>query len=490
MKMTNSKSCPLTDMVTYSMGDCAVSLVMNSLFGFAMMYYTDALGLKPSLAGVAMFLAFIWDGITDPVMGHLTDNTRSRFGKRHPYMLIGGLGLIISFYFLWMVPGVFKENMTVLFWYLVVVNLLVRTFYTIFNIPFTALGFQICTDYVGRTRLQGVRNILGMATNLCGPALSWLIFFGNNEVTRATNKPANYVNMGTSFAIAASIFFIIVLFSTMKYMKDSRDIKITGNSVKGFAIDMKEIILDRYPRWAFAFVFIVILGIGLVGTFQIYLYEHFLKLEGAQKTIAHGGTMVGMALGAAMASRLVKHFDKKKSIAMAAIWGVFCNIILAILFLPGWLKPDHAITFFGINIPIVFMAFVFFHSSYWLGNGIMLPISMSMMADVSEINEIKTGINKDGGYSAVYTFIANFAGGIASLFTGYALTMIGYVEGTEQTQSFEFGWRLCTLTFIVGPFVSLIALAFIMKYPVTESLLGKIRSQKQESANITLDNEV
>ena len=71
-------------MVGYSIGECGNSLVMNSLFGFAMMYYTDALGLPHAQAGLAMALAVFWDAITDPMMGHVSDNTRSRFGRRHP----------------------------------------------------------------------------------------------------------------------------------------------------------------------------------------------------------------------------------------------------------------------------------------------------------------------------------------------------------------------------------------------------------------------
>ena len=102
-------------MISYSVGECATSLVMNSLFGFAMLYYTDALGLKHADAGIAMALAVFWDAVTDPVMGHITDNTRSRFGKRHPHLLLGGLATIATYVFLWYVPSVFRSNGELLF---------------------------------------------------------------------------------------------------------------------------------------------------------------------------------------------------------------------------------------------------------------------------------------------------------------------------------------------------------------------------------------
>jgi GPH family glycoside/pentoside/hexuronide:cation symporter len=97
-------------MMVYSVGECANSLVMNSLFGYAMLYYTKALGLTPGLAGWALFVAILWDAASDPIMGHISDNTRSRFGKRHPYLLLGGLAMVVSFFFLWYVPDFFKSR--------------------------------------------------------------------------------------------------------------------------------------------------------------------------------------------------------------------------------------------------------------------------------------------------------------------------------------------------------------------------------------------
>jgi GPH family glycoside/pentoside/hexuronide:cation symporter len=463
-------------MITYSTGDCANSLILNSLFGFAMLYYTDALGLKPSLAGIAMSVAIFWDAISDPVMGHISDNTRSKFGRRHPYMLIGGLCMVASFYFLWSVPDIFKSSMVTLFWYLVAMNLLLRTTFTVFIIPYTALGFEMCTDYTGRTKLQGIRTGMNMATNFCGPALSWAIFFQNKGDIRATSVPANFISMGTVFTAASLFFVLFVFFSTLRYLKDSRNIKLTGNSIKGFFVDMKEIILDKYPRWVFAFIFVVILGIALVSSLQMYLYEHFMKFSGNEKSIAHGSTMLGMGLGALFASVFVRHFDKKGAVFIAVLWSVFCNVALAVLFLPGIFKPGQTFNIVGFDLPIPFIVFVFFHGSYWLGNGIMVPIATSMMADVSEIHEIKTGINKDGGYSAVFSFAMKMAMSAAAFISGYCLTMIGFATGKGHTQTADVVWRLCAVTLLAGPLISLIALVLIKKYPVNSEFIENIRA--------------
>jgi len=146
--------------------------------------------------------------------------------------------MVLSFYFLWDVPDVFKGSNTSLFWYLVIVNLFLRTAFTVFVIPYVALGFKMCSDYNGRTKLQGIRWGLNMLANLCGPALAWAIFFRGEG---ATTIQANYIRMSAVFSIAALFFVFCILIASRKYMADSRNIKLMGNSIKSFIIDMREI---------------------------------------------------------------------------------------------------------------------------------------------------------------------------------------------------------------------------------------------------------
>jgi glycoside/pentoside/hexuronide:cation symporter, GPH family len=470
--------CSRANMISYSLGECANSLIMNSLFGFAMLFYTDALGLKHADAGIAMAVAVFWDAITDPVMGHITDNTKSRFGRRHPYILLGGLGVIATYIFLWYVPGVFKSSAQSLFWYLLVINLLQRTAITVYNIPYTALGFEICTDYGGRVKLQGIRTAMNMVANVLGPGLAWAVFFSNNNSVRATSVEQNYVSMGISFAAVALLCILFVLFVTKKYIKDSRNIKTEGNNIRGFLRDMKEIVSDFYPRYAFIFILVVTVGIALVSSLQMYLYEHFMRFGGIEKTIAHGGSMVGCGIGSLLASPLTKKFEKRGAVAFGGLLSVGCNFLLAVLFLSGLLMPGQSTTVMSWNVPYAFILFVLFHGLYWLGNGIIFPTAISMMADVSEINEIKTEINKDGAYAAVFSFAQKCAISIGMLVSGFSLTIIGFQAGVEVVQRPETLWKLCAVTLIAGPIISLLAIGLIRFYPVNNELLQRLRSEK------------
>jgi GPH family glycoside/pentoside/hexuronide:cation symporter len=466
-------------MVGYSVGECANSIIMNSLFGYAMLYYTDALGLRHAEAGIAMAVAVFWDAITDPVMGHVSDNTKSRFGRRHPYMLWGGLATIVTYAFLWYVPSVFTGNMDLLFWYLVGINLLQRTAITVFYVPFVALGFEICTDYRGRVTLQGIRSAMNMLANVCGPALAWAIFFSNNSGIRATSVADNYLTMGLSFGMISLLCILAVLALTRKHIKDSRQITAEGNSIKGFIKDMREIVADRNPRYVFAFIAVVTVGIALVSSLQMYLYEHFMRFGGIEKSITHGGSMIGFGIGSLIASSVTKRFEKKGGVFFGGFLSIGSNMILAALFLTGLLIPGQFATVFSYTIPLAFILFALFHGLYWMGNGIIFPTATSMMADVSEMNEILTGVNKDGAYAAVFSFAQKCAISLAVLITGYSLTFIGFEPGKEVVQAPETLWRLCAVTLLAGPAISLISLGLIRLYPVNNEMLDTMRNRRQ-----------
>jgi len=420
-------------MWNYASGEVANSLISNTIFGFAMLFYTDALGLSPMLAGIAMSVSIFWDAITDPLMGHISDNTKSRFGRRHQYMLFGGIGMVVAFFFIWAVPPIFKANNTSLFWYLVVINIIMRTAYTVFVVPMTALGFEMCQDYTGRTKLQGIKSIFNMIANFCGPGLAWVLFFPKQGVD--VKNPANFIRMGTIFAVISLISIFYLVFITRKYAKDSREMKISGSSAKDFFKDMFEIVTDIRAVYVFLFAIVVILGVGLVAGLQMYVYEHFMLLSGKLKTITHGGTMIGFGCGSAFCARFAARFDKKGAVYVGGSITLISGAILTALFVSGIVVPGQTVSIAGFEFPVAMALFALFGATYWFGNGVMLPVATSMMADISEINQLKTGVNKDGSYSAMYSLSMKISQSISALIVGAVLTWTGFVTVGELMES-------------------------------------------------------
>jgi GPH family glycoside/pentoside/hexuronide:cation symporter len=482
LKMLNqthidTQRCSTPEMVKYSLGACSESLIVNSFTAFAMLYYTKALGLSPEYFGSAIFLAIIWDAVTDPIMGHVTDNTRSRFGKRHPYILFGGMMMLACYFFIWYVPEFFKSSMLLLFWYLLAINLLLRTTSTIFVVPYTALGFDMCSDYADRSKIQGIRNSLNMAANLFGCAMAWTIFFGDStDTVPAINVKQNYIAMGTTFTIISFLFLFLMLALTKKYMRDSRRDEHCSSDVAAFFRDFKQIVLDKYAQCVFLFVFVLLLGIVLVSSFQMYVFEDFMRFRGWEKTLAHGATMLGMGIGYLFGSTLVRRFDKKKAICIGLCWSVLCEVVLALFFLTGFVKPGQTIGGF----PAALALYSFLHGAYWFGNGVVMTITVSMMADISEIHRIASGVNKNGSYAAMYSFSTQVAIAFGILLSGYSLKWVGFVSGPDAVSGPEVIRRIFAMAHLLGPLVSLMAMGLILKYPVNKAFIELLRGKQQK----------
>ena len=472
----SARTASLPRMVGYGFGECANSLIMNGFFGFAMLYYTEALKLSPALAGIAMSVSVFWEAVTEPVMGHYSDRTRSRYGRRHPWMLLGGLLMAVSFYFIWAVPAPLRGHATPLFWYLVVMNLCLRTGLTMFFIPYLALGFEMCGDYEGRSRLQAVRQVLNMAANFAGPALAWSIFYrdqvgADGVKIIATTVPENFIHMGAAFSLATVAFVLVVLWLTRQWAEDTRTPARHGDPAprENFWTDMKHTVLDPNPRWVFVYIFLVCVGMVLVSSLQMYVYVYFMKFEPYEKSIAHGSTMIGMAIGAAISAWLAKRFDKRGAVLLGGIVSIACNGALAVLFLTG-LVP--------VGTRTALALFVVFHATYWLGNGVMLPTATAMMADVAELHRARTGVNKDGTYSAVFSLAMRLAISFSLMASGWTLSGIGFVtDATHQTQTPEAIWRLGTATLLAGPLFCVAALFAIHRYPITRQRLASLIAQ-------------
>lgn len=477
-RLQNSRVVPFPKMVGYGLGECANSLIMNGFFGFAMLYYTEALHLSPSLAGMAMSVSVFWEAITEPLMGHFSDQTRNRFGRRHPWMLMGGLMMAVCFYFIWAVPTPLQNHAMPLFWYLVGMNILLRTGLTMFFIPYLALGFEMVGDYEGRSKLQAVRQVLNMAANFAGPALAWSIFFrdgvaADGSKILGTTVPQNFIHMGLAFSLATVAFVLVVLWLTRNWIEDTRTKVVAENPPprENFWRNMKHIVLDPNPRWVFVFIFFVCAGMVMVSALQMYVYVYFMKFEPYQKSIAHGSTMIGMAIGAAISAWLARLFDKKGAVLIGGVVSIVCNGMLAVLFLTG-LVP--------VGTQAALWLFVAFHATYWLGNGIMLPIATAMMADVAELHRARTGVNKDGGYSAVFSLAMRLAISFSLMMAGWTLSGIGFVATHDATQTPEAIWRLGAATFIAGPLLCVASLMAIRRYPLSREIVKNF-STKSDS---------
>jgi GPH family glycoside/pentoside/hexuronide:cation symporter len=477
---------PLGHLVAYATGEGAYSLTVNGISAFALLFYVQVLGLSGRQAGLALSITMLWDAVTDPVMGHISDNTRSRFGRRHPYILGGGVFLALSFFFLWSVPGIFKGPQAI-FWYLLGMNLIVKTASTIFGVPYIALGFEICTDYDERAKLQSVRYVFNMTMNLIFTAGGWLLFFGDRRgapgrIIDGTTLEANYRRMGLALSLAVLALILICYFATRRHASDTRFLPdIAGNSLKAFALDMRDILRDRLAIAVFAYFAVAQFGMLLVSQIQMFTYRFYMDFPDFLKTIVHGSGMVGFALGSLLAAPLVRRWDKKPAAVVGVALNIIGSIVLYVFFIGGILAPQAAVRLpeglplvGGMMFPLAAMVFALGQTMYWGGNGVLAPLAASMIADVSEINNHRTGVLKDGSYSAVFSFFNKTTTSLGLLVTGLMLDAAGIIpEAASQTAAAA--RNVARLTFVSGPVIALLALLIMLTYPVDRRYMMKVK---------------
>ena len=156
-KATHSGSkLPLSVKLGFGIGDLGGNLFFTAMGFYSLIYLTDTVGLAASLAGIAILIGKFWDAVTDPMMGYISDRTRSRWGRRRPYLIFGALPLLLSMWYFFSAPNYTNAQTTGFLWATLALCLL-NTAYTVVNIPYGSLTPEITKDYQERTSLNGFR---------------------------------------------------------------------------------------------------------------------------------------------------------------------------------------------------------------------------------------------------------------------------------------------------------------------------------------------
>ena len=165
---------------SYAVGNVPFSVKETAFANFVVFYYTQVNGLSGSLAGLAMFMALVWDAITDPIVGSWSDNFRSRWGRRHPLLVAGALPTTVLFLGLFAPPDGLSE--VGIFAWLLGISILLRTTLTLYFVPYTAMGAELSTDYDQRTTIAKARITLGWVAGMSLPAIAYTIYFQPSPV--------------------------------------------------------------------------------------------------------------------------------------------------------------------------------------------------------------------------------------------------------------------------------------------------------------------
>jgi len=478
----HSKNLSKRDLWGYASGETVNSVAMNGVSNFALLFYTQVMGMSPELAGLALFVAFLWDAVTDPVMGTITDRTNTRFGRRHPYMLVGGVAFSLAFAALWLIPESFQGEKA-LFTYLLVMNVVVKTAFTVFVVPYTALGFEMCKTYADRARLQGVRYGFNMFVNIVTGGFGWVLFFPDGEAADGTlidgtKIEANYHTMGVVLGAVTLLLILFCVFVTYKHVKENEleNAPPAGEgvaaSVKAFLHDIRDVYSDKLVWFVFGFFGLAQFSMLVVSQVQMFTYVEYMQFTAFEKTFVHTGGMVAFAIGSLVLGSMVSRFDKKKTGYAAMAVASAGGLGLYAVFIGGLLDPQATIG----SLPIAVGVFGALQMMWWGGCGVLVPLATSMIADLSEMKKWQTGEVTEGRYAAGFSFFLKLAVSLGLFVTGYVLKFAGYVSGADA-QAPDAINNVAVATFVAGPILMVFSFAVLRLYPITHESMSTLRRQ-------------
>ncbi len=440
----------------YGIGAVVTIVAVNSLMQLTGLFYIDLLKISPILMGFAAALPRIWDAISDPLVGNLSDNTRSRFGRRLPYILIGGILVGITFALIFMVPR--DWNKDAIFVYFLVASLIFYTEVTIYGVPHGALGLEMTNDYHERTRVFAYASFIGNIAAISSP---WLYYFAHRSIFKDAIEGMKWVCMGMGLLLMICAVICVLTCKEPK-LKQARRQERT-KFWESFKITCKN---RTFIRLVIAFV-LVIVGFQFVMGFSNFIVIYYVY--SGDKAAASG--LMGW---------------------MGTIWAVTGLVgILPMAWISGRLgKTNAVILSFSIIIVGNLLKIVCYNQTYpWLaaiptvllswGMVMCFTLVNAMNADICDEDELVTGKRREGSYYAVYGWWWKAAVSIACVISGYLLKAVGYdANFAQQTDSTLFWLRFSEIG--LPSVLCIISIIILTRYPLTEDRAYEVKALLEE----------
>lgn len=407
--------------LAYGFGAVAYGVKDFGFSTFLLLFYNQVLGLPAAQVGFAIMCALILDAFIDPAIGFLSDNTRSRWGRRHPWMYASALPIAIGWWLLWNPPALSQGNL--LLW-VFAMSVLVRTAVSAYEVPSQALTPELSADYDERTRLTAHRYLFGWAGGMGMLALSyaWLLAPNAGQSSGLLNRDS-YPGFALFGAVA---IFVAILVSAIGTHSEISRLPKREHATKSLGAHFRELWQTIRNR---SFLILMLAGLtyysaqGISFALSNYLYVHVWRFTGGAFQTLALALFTGVFLSFLIAPRIARRIGKPKA-AMA-----FMTAAAALLASPYLLRlagvfPDPGdpamlpllFTIFGVNTACGVSATM---------------LGASMMADVVEDSEAQTGRRSEGVFFAGAFFVQKCCSGLGIFAAGLILHFAGFPEGAK-----------------------------------------------------------
>ena len=473
MSATNARNrlVPFSSKLAFGVGQFAEGVKNTAFSLFLLFYYSQVLELPATLAGVALMIALVFDAVTDPLAGSLSDNWHSRLGRRHPFMYASALPLAVAFTGLLWPPGdVHSLGELGLFAWLTVFAILTRGAMTLYHVPHLALGAEMTENYNERNRIVAFRQFFSALGVAAVHVIGFGYFFHEDRGGRTAIE--NYAPLAITLAV---LMVLTIWYSAWGTQKEVPHLsapapKAKRNVAMQLLLDVREGFSNRSFRWLFMGVLVVFIMAGVNNALDIFMYQYFWELAAAEMVLLGLGTVAGLLLGVFVALPLLQRADKRFGVLVGTAAWAICQVLPVVLRLLDWLPANGTGT---LLMALLLFKFV---------QGVILQLAFvafgSMMADVADEHEYESGARQEGIFFGAVAFSAKATSGFGMFLGGLGLDLISWPRGADVQSAADVpAETLLHLGLFYGPVVagfSVVSLWCYTHYDLTRARHARI----------------
>lgn len=449
--------------ILYGSGSFADMTFQWTLIAFALPIFNMELGYSPVIIGTVLAITRIWDAVTDPLMGSISDNARTRFGRRRPFIGAGAILSGLSFISLWFIPPGLSD--TLFFTYFVIASILFYTSFTVFSVPLYAMGYEMSPDFHERTKMMGVRIF---SNSLNGIILfPWFLLLVQSPFWSDPVEGIRMVGLGIGLLM---IVLGLVPALTLK------------EKVKEYVEKQERVSVFKSMKFTFAckpFVFLILaffvalFAYNIVATTYVYPLRYYVCGGDAERfsfwfgwieASHHISTLLMLAPIAVLSRRM----GKRVTAILAPAFLILGSIAYLFCFVPDmpWL----------VLIPRVLIA---------MGIAGLFVLVPSMIADVVDYDEMRTGTRREGMFGAVHFWVLKLALAFALAATGYIVNATGFRVDLGVNQPDGTIDNMILLLGVVPVIGAALAMYLISRYTLTEDKMYKMRAELEKRRGVS-----
>ncbi|HKE10143.1 MAG TPA: MFS transporter [Myxococcota bacterium] len=398
---------PLATLLVYAAPGAADGFMFMVVGTYLLKYGTDVLGISPGAMGLVLGLSRVWDAVSDPLVGYASDRTRTRLGRRRPWMVASALPAGATFILLWAPPQTLS-GVGLVAWMAVSV-VCFYTSYTLYVMPHSALGAELSPSYVERNRLFGAKRLVAGA--------GLLLAFGFIAAVSASDAPRTAATTG---AVVAAVVAIALLLLPALRLRERPEFQGRGAAHPYGAL--RDVLRNPHARLLLLVFLLQQIGVTAAVSVAAYFTQYILGDPTALPKVL-GAFVVSSVLFVPVWIALGERFEKKPLVVAG-----MAMVAVALGGL-GFLSEGDLLTMAGLCA---------LGGAAGAGLDVLLP---SMQADIIDWDELRTGERKEGVYFAVWHFSAKTAAGIAGILVGAALQASGFLPNQPQGETTQLALR-------------------------------------------------